>query len=54
MKGIAIWLLFSIALAAVSGSDRFECTAEGYKAYLEEYKSWKCPNGCTIDETYGC
>ena len=38
MKGIAIWLLFSIALAAVSGSDRFECTAEGYKAEKKHYR----------------
>lgn len=54
MKGIAIWLLFSIALAAVSGSDRFECTAEGYKAYLEEYNMKTVEEGTEIYQTYGC
>ena len=38
MKGFAIWFLFSVVFAIKYGVDTFECTEEGYKAYLgEEY-----------------
>ena len=48
MKGFAIWFLFSVVFATKVGINTFECTEEGYKAYLEyhpyDFKTQLDPN----------